>query len=68
MISDIHGAHATGGCRTECTVAVAKQMTRRFVPWERISHLTGDALGSTFDDVDDYRIKRRRWLRVLNSF
>jgi len=31
---------------TECAVAVANQVARRFVPGKRVGHLTSDPLGS----------------------
>src|SRR5271168_5106081 len=44
-ISDPHCANAVSIGRTISSVAVANQMTRRFVPGKGISHLTGDPLG-----------------------
>src|ERR1700693_3252713 len=45
VISDPHGTNAAGVCRTECAVAVANQVTRRFVPGKCARHLTCDPLG-----------------------
>jgi hypothetical protein len=45
VISDPHRTNATGVRLTECPVAVANQVTRRFVPGKRVSYLTGDPLG-----------------------
>jgi hypothetical protein len=40
LISDSHCTNAAGVRRTERAGAVANQVTRRFVPGKRISHLT----------------------------
>src|SRR6266446_9061207 len=45
VISDPHRTNATGVRRTERAIAVANQVTRRFVPWKRVRHLTCDPLG-----------------------
>src|ERR1700681_1088324 len=45
VISDPHCTNAAGVRRTECAVAVANQVMRRFVPGKRVSHLTCDPLG-----------------------
>src|SRR5713101_5223688 len=45
VISDPHRTNAAGVRRTECAVAVANQVTRRFVPGKRVSYLTCDPLG-----------------------
>src|ERR1700688_3113989 len=46
MIADTHCSNAMGVSWTEGAVAVANQMTRRFVPGESVRHLTCDPLGS----------------------
>ena len=46
VISDPHGTNAAGVRWTECAVAVANQVMRRFVPGKRVSHLTCDPLGA----------------------
>src|SRR5258708_4061427 len=46
VIPDPHCTNAAYISRTECAVAIAKQMTRRFVPRKSISHVTGYPLGS----------------------
>ena len=43
MIADPHRPNAMG---VEGTVAIANQMTRRFIPGKSISHLPSDPLGS----------------------
>jgi hypothetical protein len=45
VISDAHRTNATGVRRTERAIAVANQVTRRFVPRKRANHLTCDPLG-----------------------
>ena len=40
VISDPHGTNAAGVSWTERAIAVANQVTRRFVPGKGISHLT----------------------------
>jgi hypothetical protein len=44
VISDSHCTNAADVRRTECPVAVANQVTRRFVPGKRVRHLTRDPL------------------------
>ena len=44
-ISDPNCTNVAGVRRTECAVAVANQMTRRFVPGKGISHLSRDPFG-----------------------
>jgi len=44
-IADPHRTNAAGVHWTESAVAVAKQVTRRFVPGKRVGHLAGDPLG-----------------------
>src|ERR1700720_4474272 len=46
VISDPHCTNAAGIRWTECAVAVAGQVTRRFVPRKGVSHLTRDPLGA----------------------
>jgi len=45
VISYLHRTNAAGVGWTEDSVAVANQVTRRFVPGESISHLTRNPLG-----------------------
>src|ERR1019366_1793626 len=45
MIADPHCTNAAGVRWTKCAVAVANQVTRRFVPGKRASHLNRDPLG-----------------------
>src|SRR5271169_5996060 len=45
VISDPHCTNAAGIRRAECAVAVANQMTWRFVPGKGVSHLPGNPLG-----------------------
>jgi transposase-like protein len=45
MIADPHGLNAPGGGWAKCPVAVTQQVTRRLIPRESISHLSGDPLG-----------------------
>src|ERR1700693_5296401 len=45
VISDPHCTNAAGVRWTECAVAVANQVTRRFVPGKCVRHLTCDPLG-----------------------
>ena len=45
VISDPHCTNAAGVSRTECAVAVANQVTRRFVPGKGIRHLARDPFG-----------------------
>ena len=44
MIADPHSPNAANIGRTECAVVVTDQMTWRFIPRERVSHLTRDPL------------------------
>ncbi len=44
VVSDPHCTNAASVRWTECAVAVANQVTRRFVPGKGISHMTGDPL------------------------
>jgi hypothetical protein len=44
LISDPHCTNAAAVRRSECAVAVANQVTRRYVPGKRVSHLTCDPL------------------------
>jgi hypothetical protein len=46
MIADPHCPNAMGVGWTECSVAVTNQVTRRFVPGKRVSHLPSDPLGT----------------------
>src|SRR5580700_5948348 len=46
VISDLHCTNAASVSWTERAVAVANQVTRRFVPRKGISHLTRNPLGS----------------------
>src|ERR1700681_3703969 len=45
MITDPHRTNAMGIGWAEGTVAVAKQMTRRFIPRKGVSNLSSDPLG-----------------------
>ena len=45
VISDPHGMNTAGIRGTECTVAVANQVTRCFVPRKGIGHLARNPLG-----------------------
>jgi len=45
VISDPHCTNASEVRWTECAVAVANQMMRRFVPGKGIGHLSRDLLG-----------------------
>src|SRR6266478_1083806 len=53
VISDPHRTNATGVRRTERAIAVANQVTRRFVPWKRVRHLTCDPLGGRLGSDTD---------------
>jgi len=44
VISDLHCTNSAGVRWTECSVAVANQVTRCFVPAESVNHLTCDYL------------------------
>ena len=46
MITDAHCSNAMGVSWAEGPVAVANQMTWRFIPGEGVSHLPSDPLGS----------------------
>src|SRR5271156_5212267 len=45
VITDLHCTNAAGVNRTECSVAVANQVPRCFVPGKGISHLSCNPLG-----------------------
>src|ERR1700674_2049646 len=45
VISDPHCTNAAGVRKTEDPVAVANQVTRRFIPGKRVRHLPSNPLG-----------------------
>src|SRR5882672_9115655 len=55
MIADPHSPNAMGVGWAEGPVAVANQVTRRFVPGKRVRHLPSDPLGGRIgSDADCY--------------